>query len=709
MRCCDRSRSQGPGPHDPGLSKTGDHVPRHHHAARPRHRVSRLRSAAGPRLLNRRVQNRCPHRRARRLPQRAEKYSRPTLLPVAKPQGAPGRLARRLHRRRRARPLHRPHLPAASTGTAPRSSPSRPGTSSPRSCSSRRGSDFSADNACNLLASDDEWTVADHGRGRPRRPRLGDRLVQLHRPAQPDARRVQDRQGQRLRDAAPRDKKHGRIYRIVYTGGDSRRKPLDLSQGDARRARWRAEERQPVLADARPAAAGRAQDKAVIPDLVKLRRRPDGRRDRPERRRDPRPLDAARAWARSTAPNADALAAAVGALKHPSAGVRRNAVQVLPAGAPRRSQRSSTPTAGRSGRAGAADAAPRPSPTARRRRAPASGPAPPCYAAAAEAREPRRPLDPRRRRRRRREARRGVPPAVLGASAKENAGKPAAAAAGRRPAEAAAPKEPPEPDQERVDGRRAGRRPTGWRPSTYGGPGDVHVDTVGHTGGAQRQDHIRHRRGRGWSQDVALKPNTRYRLSAWVKTKGVAGDAKGALFNVHELQQSALPKPLKGDNDWTATRRRVLERRPTRASAQHALRRLGPGQGRGVVGRRATDRARPGRPPSPLAGPGSTARASSATSSSWSPATTPSAARSTRSSPRSRRSRAPNATLADSVLDGLVAGWPDRRDAARSSATPTSRRSPSWARRCRRTSATACWCSPSAGGRRRSSPGRWTT
>ncbi len=44
----------------------------------------------------------------------------------------------------------------------------------------------------------------DHRRGRARRPRLGDRLVQLHRPAQPDAARLQDRQGQRLRDAAAR-------------------------------------------------------------------------------------------------------------------------------------------------------------------------------------------------------------------------------------------------------------------------------------------------------------------------------------------------------------------------------------------------------------------------------------------------------------------------------------------------------------------------
>src|SRR5262249_13405718 len=44
----------------------------------------------------------------------------------------------------------------------------------------------------------------DHGGGRPRRPRLGHRLVQLHRAAQPHPRRLQDRQGGRLRNRPAR-------------------------------------------------------------------------------------------------------------------------------------------------------------------------------------------------------------------------------------------------------------------------------------------------------------------------------------------------------------------------------------------------------------------------------------------------------------------------------------------------------------------------
>ena len=45
---------------------------------------------------------------------------------------------------------------------------------------------------------------ADHGRSRARRQRVGHRLVQLHRAAQSDARRFQDRQGSSLRDRAAR-------------------------------------------------------------------------------------------------------------------------------------------------------------------------------------------------------------------------------------------------------------------------------------------------------------------------------------------------------------------------------------------------------------------------------------------------------------------------------------------------------------------------
>jgi hypothetical protein len=63
--------------------------------------------------------------------------------------------------------------------------------------------------------------------------------------------------------------------------------------------------------------------------------------------------------------------------------------------------------------------------------------------------------------------------------------------------------------------------------------------------------------------------------------------------------------------------------------------------------------------------------------------------------------------LAESVLDGLVAGWPDRADAAPALTTPTSLASPPLANRSRPSSATGYWCLPIAGASRRSSRARW--
>lgn len=51
---------------------------------------------------------------------------------------------------------------------------------------------------------------------------------------------------------------------------------------------------------------------------------------------------------------------------------------------------------------------------------------------------------------------------------------------------------------------------------------------------------------------VNVKPNTRYRLEGFIRTKGLGG-AMGALFNVHELQREdhATTNALHGNNPWT--------------------------------------------------------------------------------------------------------------------------------------------------------------
>ena len=55
------------------------------------------------------------------------------------------------------------------------------------------------------------------------------------------------------------------------------------------------------------------------------------------------------------------------------------------------------------------------------------------------------------------------------------------------------------------------------------------VDTAGAKPASRSvQDRFRRRAATSsWSQDVRVKPNTRYRLSAWVKTKGVDGAGDG--------------------------------------------------------------------------------------------------------------------------------------------------------------------------------------
>ena len=116
----------------------------------------------------------------------------------------PGRLARRVHRRRRARrstrraPIPKQYWNRIAFVAEPTGHLVATFTLIPD------GSDFRSHNAWNLVASDDEWTSPILAEVGPGRQRLGDRLVQLHRPAQPDARGVQDRQGDRLRDAAAR-------------------------------------------------------------------------------------------------------------------------------------------------------------------------------------------------------------------------------------------------------------------------------------------------------------------------------------------------------------------------------------------------------------------------------------------------------------------------------------------------------------------------
>ena len=53
-----------------------------------------------------------------------------------------------------------------------------------------------------------------------------------------------------------------------------------------------------------------------------------------------------------------------------------------------------------------------------------------------------------------------------------------------------------------------------------------------------------------WSFRVKVRPNTRYRLSAWIRTENIDGGGDGALLNLHELQHEGKTRALRGSGEW---------------------------------------------------------------------------------------------------------------------------------------------------------------
>ncbi|HUS36696.1 MAG TPA: c-type cytochrome, partial [Verrucomicrobiae bacterium] len=98
-------------------------------------------------------------------------------------------------------------------------------------------------------------------------------------------------------------------------------------------------------------------------------------------------------------------------------------------------------------------------------------------------------------------------------------------------------------------------RPNGWRSVTHNGRGEFGVATIGHSGSKSVKITSAEGGDLSWAARATVKPRTDYTLSAWVKTENVrrVGNARGALLNIHELQDPArgATKPVVGDNDWT--------------------------------------------------------------------------------------------------------------------------------------------------------------
>ena len=119
----------------------------------------------------------------------AEHRRQQAILPDHR-EGPAGGLARQVHRRGRARAVHGPQLPEGVL--EPRRVRHRADRAPRRDVRARAATAAasSRSNGYNLLASDDEWTSPDRWPRSGRTGRVGDRLVQLHRPAQPDAARA---------------------------------------------------------------------------------------------------------------------------------------------------------------------------------------------------------------------------------------------------------------------------------------------------------------------------------------------------------------------------------------------------------------------------------------------------------------------------------------------------------------------------------------
>ncbi|HEY1860671.1 MAG TPA: PVC-type heme-binding CxxCH protein, partial [Gemmataceae bacterium] len=192
----------------------------------------------------------------------------------------------------------------------------------------RDGSDFHSTNPFNLVASEDEWTS-------PIMAEVGPdgnvwiidwyAYIVQHNPT-PNG--FTTGKGAAY-ESDLRDKKHGRIYRIVYDGAKEKKASLNLADAspkqlvDALKSDnlfWR-RHAQRLLVE--------RHNLDVLPALFELARDPGV---------DEIGLNVGAIHALWTihglgaldGSNADATAAAVAALKHKSAGVRRNAVQVLP-------------------------------------------------------------------------------------------------------------------------------------------------------------------------------------------------------------------------------------------------------------------------------------------------------------------------------------------------------------------------------------------
>ena len=412
----------------------------------------------------------------------------------------------------------------------------------------RRGADFASSNLWNLAASDDEWCA-------PIMTEVGPdgcawvldwyNYIVQHNPTPPGFKTGRGN----AYETPLRDKSYARVYRVVPADGKTDvaprldpRDPATLVAALQHSNRFWRLQAQRLLIE-------RGQGD-VAPALIALAR--DGASDELG-------LNVGVTHALWTLhglgllaePSGEAFDAAIAALKHKAPGVRRNAAMVLPA------KDASTAALlasdllrdndAQAALAGALALADMPTPAQ----------------ADLKARVGRALLDALKLPRLAQDA--WAPDALTAAAAAHDeaflqaviadhpapAGTAAAPKAGDKPApqRAAAVNLAPNPSGE----EEKDAKPLHWRPVTYNGSAQFTLDAkVARTGSYSLRISSDRGADAGWAIDLDVKPRTRYRFSAYIKTdKLKKGSGRGAQLNIHEVQDAGASPAIDGSKDWT--------------------------------------------------------------------------------------------------------------------------------------------------------------
>ena len=390
----------------------------------------------------------------------------------------------------------------------------------------RKGADFASSNPFNLFASDDEWTA-------PIMAEVGPdghvwvidwyNYIIQHNPTPLGFKRGKGN----AYETELRDKRHGRIYRVVYRKAPAD-EPLTLAEASPEKIvatlthhnmLWR-RHAQRLLVE--------RGDKDVVPALRKLVRNDAV---------DAIGLNVGAIHALWALHGLDAIEGpeAVAALKHPSAGVRRNALLVLP----RKPESLKAVLDG--GLLADADAQVRLAALLTLAEMPASDRA--GKAVFEMIRKEENSGD------------RWMPDAATSAAARHDAGFLKAVLATYR-TEGTPEVRKAEPRNLILNGSFefvSNDAPLGWRTVNYRGKAKHELAAAGRTG--KRCVKISSEAGSdsSWTTLVEVKSHTRYRLSAWIRTKALTkGSGFGALLNVHQLQNPRVKTPaVTGTADWT--------------------------------------------------------------------------------------------------------------------------------------------------------------